>query len=152
MKSADDDVLDLLDHAWARLNKRMDGLSDDEWAWRPIDTDAKVTIRWRLAHIAGFLSEPRNWAWLGSTARPRAKGISAHSATEALGAAAAAYASFRASISTIGADLGSPIGPAAGQFADATRRSFVLHIADELIHHGAEAALIRDLYAASACQ
>jgi hypothetical protein len=30
----------------------------------------------------------------------------------------------------------------------ATRRSFVLHMLDELIHHGAEAALMRDLYAA----
>jgi hypothetical protein len=29
----------------------------------------------------------------------------------------------------------------------ATGRSFVLHIADELIHHTAEAALLRDLFA-----
>ena len=36
---------------------------------------------------------------------------------------------------------------AAGYFAGATGRSFVLHIADELIHHTAEAALLRDLFA-----
>jgi hypothetical protein len=35
----------------------------------------------------------------------------------------------------------------AGYFAGATGRSFVLHIADELIHHTAEAALLRDLFA-----
>jgi hypothetical protein len=33
------------------------------------------------------------------------------------------------------------------RFAGATGRSFVLHIADELIHHTAEAALLRDLFA-----
>ena len=40
-----------------------------------------------------------------------------------------------------------PLGEAAGYFAGATGRSFVLHIADELIHHTAEAALLRDLFA-----
>ena len=43
--------------------------------------------------------------------------------------------------------LNTPLGEAAGYFADATGRSFVLHIADELIHHTAEAALLRDLFA-----
>ena len=152
MKSADEDLLDLFDYAWTRLSKRMDGLSDAEWAWRPIDAAAEVTIRWRLAHIVEFLAEPRNWTWLGATPGPPADGAPAGSATEALRAASAAYASFRAVISNPGADLGSQIGPVAGQFGDATRRSFVLHLADELIHHAAEVALIRDLYTASASQ
>jgi hypothetical protein len=43
--------------------------------------------------------------------------------------------------------LDTPLGEAAGYFAGATGRSFVLHIADELIHHTAEAALLRDLFA-----
>jgi hypothetical protein len=43
--------------------------------------------------------------------------------------------------------LAAPIGPSAGFYADGSRRSFALHILDELIHHGAEAALLRDLYA-----
>ena len=42
--------------------------------------------------------------------------------------------------------LDTPLGEAAGYFAGATGRSFVLHIADELIHHTAEAALLRDLF------
>ncbi|GAA3431286.1 hypothetical protein [Kutzneria kofuensis] len=37
-------------------------------------------------------------------------------------------------------------GSRGGFYASDTRRSFVLHILDELIHHGAEAALLRDLY------
>ncbi len=43
--------------------------------------------------------------------------------------------------------LNAPLGEVAGYFAGATGRSFVLHIADELIHHTAEAALLRDLFA-----
>ena len=43
--------------------------------------------------------------------------------------------------------LNTPLGEMAGYFADATGRSFVLDIADELIHHTAEAALLRDLFA-----
>jgi hypothetical protein len=42
--------------------------------------------------------------------------------------------------------LDRPIGPRGGFYAGYTRRSFVLHILDALIHHGAEAALLRDLY------
>jgi hypothetical protein len=43
--------------------------------------------------------------------------------------------------------LGEPIGPVGGQYGAATRRAFALHIVDELVHHTAEAALLRDLYA-----
>src|ERR1022692_2198927 len=43
--------------------------------------------------------------------------------------------------------LGELIGPVAGRYGDATRRAFALHIIDELVHHTAEAALLRDLHA-----
>ena len=45
--------------------------------------------------------------------------------------------------------LAEPIGPVGGPYADSTRRAFVLHVLDELIHHGAEVALVRDLWAAT---
>ena len=41
------------------------------------------------------------------------------------------------------------VGPVGGFYADATRVGFVLHEIDELIHHGAEIALLRDLYRAA---
>jgi hypothetical protein len=34
-------------------------------------------------------------------------------------------------------------------YADSTRGAFVLHELDELIHHGAEVGVLRDLYRAS---
>jgi ankyrin repeat protein len=45
--------------------------------------------------------------------------------------------------------LEEPIGPVGGPYADSTRRAFVLHVLDELIHHGAEVATLRDLYRAT---
>jgi hypothetical protein len=44
--------------------------------------------------------------------------------------------------------LAEPIGAVGGRYGQGTRRSFVLHIVEELVHHGAEAALLRDLFAA----
>jgi hypothetical protein len=70
----------------------------------------------------------------------------ADSARAAIEDVRAAYETFRALVSDDAVDLDAEIGPAAGTYGKATRRSFVLHIADELIHHAAEAALLRDLY------
>ncbi len=72
MQTADKDVLDLLDHTWERLWNRMAGLTDREWSWRPVDADDKITIRWRLFHIAEVLTQSRNWTWLAVTP-PEAK-------------------------------------------------------------------------------
>ena len=43
--------------------------------------------------------------------------------------------------------LAEPCGPAEGPCAEAPAAALVLHINRELIHHGAEIALLRDLYA-----
>lgn len=43
-------------------------------------------------------------------------------------------------------DLAQPAGPAEGPYADLPMATLVLHINRELIHHGAEVALLRDLY------
>jgi hypothetical protein len=48
--------------------------------------------------------------------------------------------------STTDEGLAEPIGEAGGALADSTRRAYGLHVLDELIHHGAEVALLRDLY------
>lgn len=43
--------------------------------------------------------------------------------------------------------LARPVGPAEGPWTEHTYATLVLHISRELIHHGAEIALLRDLYA-----
>jgi hypothetical protein len=42
------------------------------------------------------------------------------------------------------------LGPAWGPFAESTHADLVVHAHDELAHHGAEIALLRDLYRAAA--
>jgi hypothetical protein len=39
-----------------------------------------------------------------------------------------------------------PCGPAEGEWADSPMAALVLHTNRELVHHGAEIALLRDLY------
>lgn len=62
MNSARDDLLELFDFCWQRFGTRTAGLTDDEWQWQPL-ADYRVTIRWRLDHIAQFLREQRNGPW-----------------------------------------------------------------------------------------
>ncbi|HEX4703367.1 MAG TPA: DinB family protein [Pseudonocardiaceae bacterium] len=151
MKSSRDDILDLFDYAWQRFRDRMASLGDDEWSWQPTKDD-RISLRWRLWHIADTLREERNGPWLGTVPELAA----AH--PEATGAATAladvddvddAYAQWRGHLASVSeASLSERISPIAGPYGDDTRRSFALHTADELIHHAAEAALLRDLYAA----
>jgi hypothetical protein len=147
--SARDDVIDLFDYVFGRLTDRTAGLTDEEWAWHPT-SDERVSIRWRLGHIAGLLSEERNWPWLGADAARRpAVAERAESAPAALAAVAEAFAAWRGLLSAISdADLAAPIGAVGGRYGTGTRHSFALHVADELVHHSAEVALLRDLYAA----
>ncbi len=47
----------------------------------------------------------------------------------------------------LGADgLARPCGPAEGPWADEPMAALVLHINREMLHHGAEIALLRDLF------
>lgn len=170
-----DDLIELSDYAWRRLDERMAGLTDAEYRWEPVprcrtvrrsgdgvhrsdgparpgEASGFTTLAWRLCHIADLLREHRNGSWLGRPAPPaRESAGDPATAGAALAELAAAYDCWRAILTaTTEESLAQPMGPVAGYYADATRRSFVLHILDELIHHGAEAALLRDLYAASA--
>jgi uncharacterized damage-inducible protein DinB len=169
-----DDLVELSDWAWHRLEQRMAGLTDEEYLWEPVpgcrtvrrgldgtyrsdgpappgDSRRFTTLAWRLCHIADLLREERNGPWLGRAAPPpREQPGDPGTAAGALTELAAAHDCWRTILTaTTEESLGEPIGPRAGHYADATRRSFVLHVLDELIHHSAEAALMRDLYAAS---
>jgi uncharacterized damage-inducible protein DinB len=145
MASEKEDLEELGRYAFSRLTERLSGLSDDEYVWEP--AQGVATIAWRLGHIADLLTEDRNAAWLGVPGRP-GPGPAADAAG-ALLALDAAFEVWTAVLSSMSeASLGEPIGPVGGPYADSTRRAFVLHVLDELIHHAAEVALVRDLWAA----
>lgn len=141
------DLVELFDVAWSRLWRRLRGLSDEEWAWCPT-ADLRIGLRWRLEHLRDLFAQERNWVWLGAPP-PRLGRAPVGSAGAALLALQEAYLSWRDLITEPGLDPAAPVGPAAGPYRAATRRSFVLHVADELVHHAAEAALLRDLYEGS---
>jgi hypothetical protein len=141
-----DDLVALSDHAWQRLRNRMAGLMDAELRWRPAPGDQDISLEWRLKHIATLLAEDRNAVWLDQTP-PTTQLPEARDAVQTLELLDAAYAVWHKLLTSCTDELlDQPIGPRAGFYANDTRRSFVLHILDELIHHGAEAALLRDLY------
>ena len=140
------DLVAFADFVWLRHRTRMSGLADDEWRWLPT-TDDDLGLRWRLDHIAQLLSEPRNAQWLGLPA-DSLDDEPAESAGAALERGERAFDSWRTTLSQLdSAALAADLGPLAGPFAESSRRSFVLHVMDELIHHTAEAALLRDLHA-----
>jgi hypothetical protein len=124
----------------------MNGLGDDEWSWRPIPQDGRITIRWRLDHIAEAVGGQRNWEWLGVSADEAPKLYPADSAQTAVANVAMVVDRFSELISGPDSDLDQLIGPVAGPYAEDPRSGLVLHTLDELIHHAAEAALLRDLY------
>jgi hypothetical protein len=103
-----------------------------------------------LAHLAEVLVEPRHRAWLGlpagAAATSAADPTGAASTAEALARVDRGYRHWRELLAHPDLDLSAVVGPAAGRFRDASRRSYVLHVADELVHHTAEACLLRDLY------
>jgi hypothetical protein len=107
-----------------------------------------TTIAWRLAHvIVGVLGARVHSHFDG----PPADYLTfdyAPTADEALAQLDAAYAAWLAGVRSWGvAQLATPCGPAEGPWAEHSRAELVLHIHREVIHHGAEIALLRDLFA-----
>jgi hypothetical protein len=148
MSSSRDDLIELFEYVWQRFRDRMDGLTNAEWRWEPLPDD-RVTLRWRFGHIVEILQAERNGPWLGLAAEPGGERPGpAASAAIALQDLGAAFAQWRGQLAqTSEESLGQLIGPVGGDYGDATRRAYALHIVDELVHHTAEAALLRDLYA-----
>ena len=72
----------------------------------------------------------------------------AGTAAQALQQLDEAYAAWLAGVTSLDdAGLARPCGPAEGPFAEYPMARLVLHINREALHHGAEIALLRDLYA-----
>ena len=123
-------------------------------------TDAEpapfTTIAWRMWHVGASPNAP--WPPAGATdGRAFVEAyMNPSRASEALGDArfrrgappeelgrvrASGFCSFNDD------ELDAPLGPAAGLYADAPLVGLLLHIVDEMIHHGAEIGVLRDLYA-----
>jgi hypothetical protein len=118
-----------------------------EYASPPPRPAPVTTIAWRLAHIiTGVLGE-RTASHLGGPPADFKTFRYAGTAAQALRQLDEAYAAWIKGVRDLGADgLARPCGPAEGPFAEYPLAALVLHINREVIHHGAEVALLRDLY------
>jgi len=108
-----------------------------------------TTIAWRIAHlVVGVLGE-RSRARFGGPPIDYQTHTYAGTAAEALAQLEEHYARWTAGVAALGEDgLARPCGPAEGPYADAPLSALVLHIHREVIHHGSELCLLRDLYRA----
>jgi hypothetical protein len=158
-----------IDDAWSRLRDRLAGTAQDEYLWEPVadvwtlhrdgdtwlvdrdedepDPAPVTTIAWRIWHIASDCLA----SYVAPALGPWPLSVQGrewhHDVGAALDELALAFAAFRERIVALGEDgLWSPLGPAWGQWADSTWAALVIHAQDELAHHGAEIALLRDLY------
>jgi hypothetical protein len=171
------DVLPVLffgiDDAWDRLRARLEGLSDHEYLWEPVahgwtvrpdgdrwladdsDDDPQpapvTTIAWRMWHIASFCLSSYVSPTLGEWPLAVTDREWFGEAQPALEALDVAMTTFRDRVMALGEDgIWQPLGPRWGPYADESWAKLVIHALDELAHHGAEVALLRDLYASRA--
>jgi hypothetical protein len=169
------ELLDVVREAYdKRLMPRLVGLTDEEYFWEPVpdcwtvhrnadgtfradwgfifdEVPPFTTIAWRMTHLIDCYGGTRNARWLGLEAKigPLDRKGPPGSAADALSMLADAHAIFVANIDEISEDeLWTKIGPVGGMYAEYTKLSLLIHQIDEVIHHGAEVALMRDLYRA----
>ena len=170
-----DELIDLSDQAWTRLRARVDGLTDEEYLWEPApgcwtirprrdgtwvedsvlpgpEPTPFTTLAWRLWHIIDCYGEDRAPRWLGVPPQGPAIGLDGDDTAPPTAAAAIellerAHDRWEAHLALVDDDLlAEPVGPVGGAYARRSKANYVLHMLDEFIHHGAEVALLRDLW------
>lgn len=106
-----------------------------------------TTIAWRLGHIIVGVLAMRNAGHFGRDAVDYTTFEYAGTAAGALAQLDEEYDRWLSGVRGLGQDrLPEPCGPSEGPWGDHPMATLVLHINRELIHHGAEIALLRDLY------
>ncbi|MFF2353383.1 DinB family protein [Kitasatospora sp. NPDC058115] len=158
------------------LRPRLDGLTDEEYFWEPVhdcwsirprDTSAApmsagsgkwtmdsaspdpvpapvTTIAWRLAHIIVSCLGYRVGWYFGGQAVDSQTFVYAGTADEALKQLDEVYGRWNAGVRALSdVDLENPPAVGPERFPVENR---ILHVNRELIHHGAEISLLRDLY------
>jgi hypothetical protein len=119
-----------------------------DFAFPEPDPPPVTTIAWRLGHIIVGVLGARIGSHFGGTPVDYQSFDYAGTAAAALEQLDRMYLAWSQGVRSLGPDgLARPCGPAEGPYADRSMAALVLHINREVIHHGAEVALLRDLYA-----
>jgi hypothetical protein len=121
-----------------------------DYAWPEPQPPPVTTIAWRLAHVIVGCFAERTGNHFGGAPTDYTRWTYAATADQALAQLDAAYDAWSAGVESLGEDgLVRAVGPAEGPWAESPYADLVLHINRELIHHGAEICLLRDLYRAT---
>jgi hypothetical protein len=184
MADLDGLLVEQLSFYWdAHLRPRLEGLTDAEYFWEPVDgcwslrrgehgrylmerrwpepePQPVTTIAWRMMHVAVDCFASRTSAFFGDGTVPEDADMfdPGHFTADLPGSAAAAvdflegtYQRWRDRIAALHkSELIAPLGPKAGRYAEEPMAGLILHINREVMHHGGEICLLRDLYRAVA--
>jgi DinB superfamily len=113
----------------------------------PADPPPMTTIAWRLAHLGRGVMGIRAADHFGDGSVTYQDTDWPWTAAGALAMVDESYAAWTAGIGGLDeTDLARPCGPAEGPWAEHPFAALVLHVHREVIHHGAEVLLLRDLY------
>jgi hypothetical protein len=152
-----------------QLRRRLEGLSDAEYFWEPVDGCWSVrpsaggryemdfvrpepvpapvtTIAWRMCHIIGSVLAARNARYFDAAPFDAATFAYPATAGQALVLLDRQYATWKAGVAAL--DEAGLSAPARERFFEAPLAALILHINREVIHHAAEIALLRDLFRA----
>ncbi len=118
-----------------------------DFAFPPPVPEPVTTIAWRMAHLIVGVFGARVASHFDGPAHDYLGHDYAGSAAAGLRQLDESYDAWMAGVRALGPDaLARPVGAAEGQWAERTMATLVLHISREAIHHGAEIALLRDLF------
>lgn len=166
-------LLETYEYVWRRLLNRLDGLSDSEYLWEPapgcwsvrrlddgtlyrdpgvwpeVIPSPVTTIAWRICHIADNFLEARIGPLFG---RPPYEGQreAPIAAADGIAYMTVAYEAWQAHLASVSdSDLGLPLAQGTTGYEGEPLMRFVLQYLEEVAHHAAEVALLRDLYRAA---
>lgn len=118
-----------------------------DFAFPEPDPPPVTTIAWRLGHLIVGVLGARNSSHFGGRPVDYQTFTYAGTAAEALTQLDEMYDAWGRGVHGLGVeDLARPCGPTEGPYANRSMAALVLHVNREVIHHGAEVALLRDLY------
>lgn len=175
MQTTTPSITRTFDYVWDRLLARIEGLGDVEYFWEPVagcwslrrtsdgswlldgdggggpppDPVPVTTIVWRLGHIGGTLGGfARMRFGDGQRLTNEDLDVPAHAA-EIQQFLTDNYRFWMDGLLALPeAAWSHPLGDAFGPYAEANTVDLALHVVDELVHHGAEVGVLRDLWAA----
>ena len=128
----------------------------DGGGWPAPEPTPVTTIAWRMMHIAATGLRNRADAFFGDDPfggiemnDPRRVPVDLPgNAADGIAFLESAYGAWHGDISSLTVDqMERKLGPKGGQYADDTMAGLIVHINREVMHHGGEIGLLRDLYA-----